>query len=203
MIYKDFSTLDKKTRSKLIQGSVSPRPIAWISSLNDNATVNLAPFSFFTMLSANYVGVSIQKLADSNKDTYHNIITNKEAVINIASLEELEQLDTSSKPLARNISEVELQQLELVKSNIVKTPGLKMCKIRLEVILEKTIPLLGEDKKVEADLVILKVVAGHFSEEVLNKDTNYIDIETLNPVSRLAGPNYATTKLIKDFKRQY
>ena len=52
MLTFDFTIIDDPKKVKIVQGSVSPRPIAWISSHNKNGIVNLAPFSYFQMLTS-------------------------------------------------------------------------------------------------------------------------------------------------------
>ena len=47
----DFDKIDEKNRMKLVKGSVIPRPIAWITSLNEDGSINLAPFSYFNVIS--------------------------------------------------------------------------------------------------------------------------------------------------------
>ena len=56
-IEKDFNLIENKLKKKIIQGSVVPRPVAWVSSLNNDNSINLAPFSYFSMLSPTMVSV--------------------------------------------------------------------------------------------------------------------------------------------------
>ena len=67
MIKLDFETLDHKTRQKIVKGSVIPRPIAWITSLNETGSINLAPFSYFNVISSTLLMVSFQTMLAKKK----------------------------------------------------------------------------------------------------------------------------------------
>lgn len=90
-----------------MKGSVIPRPIAWITTLNEIASVNLAPFSFFNVISPTLLAVSFQKTNDKQKDTFLNLVREKEAVIHIVDESLLEVMDQTSASLAVNESEVD------------------------------------------------------------------------------------------------
>lgn len=203
MLKFDFKKIDDNKKVKIVQGSVSPRPIAWISSSNKNGLVNLAPFSYFQMLTSSLVSVSFLRIDGKMKDTPTNIINNNEAVIHIASSGLIEQLDVTSKRIDYNKSEVDLTNLTLVPSTLVKVKSIKEAKIRLEVNLDKHIELKDENDLITADLIIFRVIYAHVSKDIYDTNTSYIDVIKLDPLARLAGPNYATIKLVTDFKRVF
>ncbi|MDI9490705.1 MAG: flavin reductase family protein [Clostridiaceae bacterium] len=204
MITKMMKNLDSKTRQKIVQGSVIPRPIAWLTTLNTDNSINLAPFSYFTMLSSTMVGVSIQRVAGKQKDTARNLLRTKEAVIQIPDRSLLKLMDLSAKPLDENHSEIDLTGLTTVASDLVKVPGLQDAKIRMEAFLETSIPLEDYNKQeIEADLFLLRIEAAHLADTVYDQDKNYVLHENLEPLARLAGPNYATINTITDFQRQF
>ncbi|NLC55120.1 MAG: flavin reductase family protein [Erysipelothrix sp.] len=199
----DFDLLDEDTIGKIVKGSIIPRPIAWITSLNETKSVNLAPFSYFTMLSPTLLLVSFQKDQVSQKDTFINIIREKEAVIHIVDESLIAAMDKTAKPLEKNISEVDLVNLTLSSSLKIKTPGIKEALIRFEVVLEQTLSLKNYNKTAEdADLVILRVVAASLDKKVYDKDSGYILVDNLKPIARLAGVDYAGIKKL-DFKREF
>ncbi len=204
MITKMMKNLDSKTRQKIVQGSVIPRPIAWLTTLNTDNSINLAPFSYFTMLSSTMVGVSIQRVAGKQKDTARNLLRTKEAVIQIPDRSLLKLMDLSAKPLDENHSEIDLTGLTTVASDLVKVPGLQDAKIRMEAFLETSIPLEDYNKQeIEADLFLLRIEAAHLADTVYDQDKNYVLHENLEPLARLAGPNYATINTITDFQGQF
>ncbi|MEG0496383.1 MAG: flavin reductase family protein [Carnobacterium sp.] len=199
----DFDKIDEKNRMKLVKGSVIPRPIAWITSLNEDASINLAPFSYFNVLSPTLVAVSFQRDGDKQKDTFLNISREKEAVIHIVNESLIDAMDVSSKPLERNNSELELTNLHLSSSMKIKTPGIEEALIRFEVVLEESIALKNYEKNhEEADLVILRVIGSIVDEKVYDSKQGYVLSDVLRPVARLGGTDYASIQTIP-FKRQF
>lgn len=184
----DFDTIDEKSRMKLVKGSIIPRPIAWITSLNENGSVNLAPFSYFNVVSPTLVVVSFQRNGDKQKDTFVNIFREKEAVIHIVDESLIDAMDKSSTPLERNKSEVELTNLTLSSSMKIKTPGIEEALIRFEVVLEESITLKNYQKDdEEADLVILRVIGSIVDEKVYDSKQGYVLSDVLRPIARLGG----------------
>lgn len=169
---------------KLLSGSVIPRPIALISTLQENGKVNMAPFSWFNMISGNppMVSVSVRYDTDIQKDTSRNIIREKEFVVHIISVDFLEKANKTSVSLSREESEVEYANLTLIDSSSIKTPGIKEAKVRLECELVTHLELDS------TDLIIGKVKTFQIDEEIY--DNGKILLEKLNPVSRLSGKRY-------------
>lgn len=203
-IEKNYNNIDAKLQKKITQGSVIPRPIAWITSTNSNGSTNLAPFSYFSMLSPTMLSVSILRNENKHKDTSRNVLNNKEAVIHIGDITLIEQLDLSSKPLLENESEIELTNLTLTKSKIVKTSAIKEAKIRLEVVLENHLELKDYTNTfVEADLFIFRIKYAYLDINVFDNEKGYILHDKLRPIARLSGPSYAEIVEIKKFKRKF
>lgn len=201
--YEDFDSIDPSRRAKIVKGSVIPRPIAWVTSLNPNGSVNLAPFSFFTALSPTLLAVSFQKNENFQKDTFLNIIREQEAVIHLVDESLIDVMDQTSFPLEFGKSEMELVNLTVTSSNKIKTPGIKEALIRFEVKLESTLELKDYDhKEGEADLVILRVIAAEMDDQVFDEDKAYVLAEKLNPIARLGGNAYAGIKIL-DYKRKF
>lgn len=199
----DFNKLDSKVRSKITKGSVIPRPIAWITTLNETGSVNLAPFSYFNVISPTLFAVSFQKSATKQKHTFTNILREQEAVIHIVDESLLAAMDKSSMQLEVNESEVDLTNLVLSPSMKVRTPGLEATLVRFEVVLEQSLPLLDYEKnKEEADLVIVRVVASIIDDKVYDQDKHYILADQLRPVARLGGADYSSLAVL-DFKREF
>lgn len=199
----DFNLIDNKLRSKLLTGSVIPRPIAWISTLNETGTVNLAPFSYFNVVSPTMLIVSFQRMDKSQKDTFVNLIREKEAVVHIVDKSLLEKMDETGKFLDRNKSELDLVNLTLSKSEKVRTPGIEEALIHFEVVLDQAIELNHYEKdEIEADLVILRVISCSVDDSVFDEKREYIKGDQLNPVSRLGGVKYGLSKGL-DYERKF
>lgn len=175
---------------KLLIGSIIPRPIAFVTSITEDGTVNGAPFSYFNVVSSNppMLSISTQRKTGVQKDTARNIIENKEFVVHIVDEENVEKINITAASLPPNESEIEKADLTLVDSEEVSVPGIKEAKVRFECILEKSIEL-GENNSVGTDLLIGKVVRFHVDEAIY--EAGRIDHDKLGAVSRLAGSNYA------------
>ena len=199
----DFDLTDAKSRSKIVKGSVIPRPIAWISTLNSDGSINLAPFSFFNVISSTLLTVSFQKNQAEQKDTFVNLVREKEAVVHIVDESLIKAMDATSLPLERNKSEMDLVDLTLSPGIKIKTPGIKEALVRFEVKLEQTISLEDyEYKYEEANLVILRVIAAELDDDVYDKEKGYILADKLKPIARLGGSDYAGIKKLA-FTRKY
>lgn len=199
----DFNQIDSKSKAKIMKGSVIPRPIAWITTLNSDRSINLAPFSFFNVVSPTVFSVSFQRIDGKEKDTLKNILREKEAVIHIVDESLIKAMDLTAKELPYNKSELELTNLNLSESSKIKTPGIEEALIRFEVILEESLPIKNYEKdKIESNLVLLRVVASVLDERVYDSNKGYVLADQLNPVARLGGNDYSLLKTIP-FKRSF
>lgn len=192
-----FSTTDLslKQQYKFLTGSVIPRPIAWITSLNeDKGIVNAAPFSFFSIVSNQIplLSVSILRTAGKQKDSAVNLLNTQEAVIHIVSGAVTEDMNATSAPMPPEESELNRTDLSLVDSKSISVPGIKEALIRFETTVYQYVPVKDESGEVITDLFLLKVTDYYFDESVFDKDKEYILPEQLDPVARLAGIEYAS-----------
>lgn len=198
--YKDLSLKDAR---KISQGSVIPRPIAWITTLNENQSVNLAPFSYFNLISPSLIMVSFIYQNGQSKDTYRNIVKTQEAVVHISTEDLIAQIDESGIELDYNESEVEYLNLSVNESKLIKTPYLSLSKISFETVLEKTESFKHIDSdEVECNVVFLRIVGVHLDSSVYDQNSGYILMDKLKPIARLSGVNYGEVKQL-DFKRKY
>src|SRR5438132_9109347 len=120
---------------RLLIGIVTPRPIAWVTSVDPEGRVNLAPFSFFNAFGANPPVVVFSptlRRDGSRKDTLRNVEQTGEFVLNAAVEALAEKINLSSKELPYGQSEVELTGLSLLPSVKVKPPRLAEPPITME-----------------------------------------------------------------------
>ena len=171
---------------KLLIGSIIPRPIAFVTSVAEDGTVNGAPFSYFNIVSSNppMISISVQRKNGIRKDTARNIFEKKEFVVHIVDKENVDKINSTAASMAPDESEVEKVGFTLVPSKCISVPGIKESKVRFECTLEKLIEL-GEG----TDLIIGKIERFHVDESIY--ENGRINHEILGAVSRLAGTNYA------------
>lgn len=183
-------TLAWKEAYKLLIGSVVPRPIAFVSSMDRNGDVNLAPFSFFTGICADPMMVCFAPMRKAGeggkKDTLLNIEDTKEFVINIVSEKIAEQMNECATPFEKGTDEFVASGLTKEHSELVGPPRVKESDVQLECILDQVVEF--GDHEGSGSLVIGKVVMVHVRDELY--DDGKINTEKLNPVGRLAGQEY-------------
>ncbi|MBD2870241.1 flavin reductase family protein [Paenibacillus arenilitoris] len=177
---------------KLLIGGIIPRPIAFVTTLSGEGVWNAAPFSFFNIVTANppMVSVSVQrKPGGVQKDTARNAADAGEFVVHIADERYIEAINVTAASLPPEKSEAELAGLTAVPSENIRVPGVAEAKIRMECVLERSLPLGGTDESPACDLLIGRVVRFHVDESLY--ENGRIDAAALKPVSRLAGSDYA------------
>jgi flavin reductase (DIM6/NTAB) family NADH-FMN oxidoreductase RutF len=195
-------SLEWKDAYKLLQGSVLPRPIAFVSSQDENGTTNLAPFSFFTVISANPMMVCFSPMRrgtdGAKKDTLNNIEATKQFVINIVSENFVQQMNDCATEFPSDVDEFEASGLTKTESAVVKPPRVRESRVHLECELDQVLHF-GQDEAGAGSLVIGKVVHVHVDDDLY--ENGRINSEKLNPVGRLAGATY-TLPLARTFELQ-
>lgn len=176
----------------LMQGAIIPRPIAFASTVDQVGNVNLSPFSFFNMFSANppmLIFSPARRVRDNTiKHTLENVLEVPEVVINIANYHIVEQLSLSSCEYDKGVNEFIKAGFTEVKSEKVKPPRVKESPVSFECIV-KDVMALGTEGGA-GNLVLCEVVLMHIDESVLNEQGR-IDPFKLDAVARLGGDYYA------------
>ncbi|HWK23412.1 MAG TPA: flavin reductase family protein [Ureibacillus sp.] len=187
--------------AKILKGSIIPRPVAFVTTISDEQVVNGAPFSYFNIVCAYppMISLAIQRESGPIKDTVRNINTNGEFVVHVVDLENVAQVNETAATLPYNESELELAKMTQIPSEIIQVPGVKEAKVRMECKLVKVTPI-EKDSKVVCDVIIGEVVQFHLNEEVYDVNGR-INADTLKPVSRLAGAEYAKIGEVFSIKR--
>ncbi|RTX70913.1 flavin reductase family protein [Mammaliicoccus sciuri] len=182
--------LSQKENYKLLIGSIIPRPIALVTTESDDNVLNIAPFSFFNVVSSDppILSIAVQRVNGEMKDTARNIIQNKEAVVHIVDTNNVRDANQTAAMLSHEESELERTNFEIVDSVEVSVKGLKQSKVRFEAVLYDDI-VIEKDGQPISDLLLLEVKYYHFDERIY--DDGYINKEELKAVSRLAGNDYA------------
>lgn len=186
----DAQSLTARENYKLLIGSIIPRPIAFVTTLNQDASVNAAPFSFLILLIIIrqwlLLQFNVQEVRE--KDTALNIERTGDFVVHITDEDNVQDINETAAPLAYGDSELSRTGLSLLTSTTIKTPGIKDAKMRFECKLSQMI-LLG-DVLDGADLIIGKIVTYHIDDSIYEGDFK-INPHALQAVSRLAGNDYA------------
>jgi flavin reductase (DIM6/NTAB) family NADH-FMN oxidoreductase RutF len=197
----DPNELEHSAVYKLLTGSVIPRPIGWISTVDQNGINNLAPFSYFNAVGEDppHVMFSTVRGNDTNKDTLNNVLSNGEFVVNMVTEELAEQMNTTSQSVASDVDEFQLANLTPIASVKIKPMRVKESPITFECKLVHHY-FLEDHKNGGACIIIGRIIMMHFADEVLLE--NYkINMENYKPIARLAGSNYSKLGELFSIKR--
>lgn len=186
---KEMSTAQVQN---ILQSVVTPRPIAFASTVDRDGHPNLSPFSFFNMFSANppiLIFSPSRKVRDnSTKHTLDNVLEVPEVVIHIVGFDRVEQMSLASTEYPRGVNEFEKAGLTPLKSDLVAPPRVKEAAVAMECkVIE--VKVLGAEGGA-GNLVICEVVAIHLSESIMD-ETGTVNPYKLDPVARLGGSWYS------------
>jgi flavin reductase (DIM6/NTAB) family NADH-FMN oxidoreductase RutF len=178
---------------KLMVGTIVPRPIAFVSSIDAGGIRNLAPFSFFTAISANPPVVCFAPMVRSSdgtqKDTLRNIEATKEFVINIVSESFAVQMNICSTDFPPGVDEFEQSGLTPVGSDLVKPARVGESLVNMECSLLQIVRV--SSKPLGGSLVLGEVLRFHLRDEIF--DRFRIDPDLLKPIGRMGGPTFTRT----------
>jgi flavin reductase (DIM6/NTAB) family NADH-FMN oxidoreductase RutF len=173
---------------------ITPRPIAWVSTISPRGITNLAPFSFFNGIGANPPAVvfsPINRRDGSRKDTVINIEASRQFVVNVVSEAVAKLMNCTSADLAYEVSEFETCGLTPVPSLRVLPPRVGEAMVQMECELIQIVPI-GEGP-LSANLVIGRIVMFHANDDVLGAD-GQIDPDKLATIGRMGTDQYSRTR---------
>jgi flavin reductase (DIM6/NTAB) family NADH-FMN oxidoreductase RutF len=175
---------------KLMIGAIVPRPIAFVSTLSADGIPNLAPFSFFTGVSANPPVICFSPMIRGTdgalKDTLNNIEATREFVVNIVSEDFAAQMNVCSTEFPPEVDEFAASGLTPAPSDVVKPPRVKESRINMECLLLQVVHVSG--KPLGGSIVLGEVVRFHVDDAIVSDFR--IDPDKLRAIGRLGGPSY-------------
>jgi flavin reductase (DIM6/NTAB) family NADH-FMN oxidoreductase RutF len=182
----DTNDLALQDSSHFMTDIVVPRPIAWVSTVDENGIFNLAPFSCYGLVSGlpMVVGFSVGSYRDGQKkDTLRNIELTKEFVINVVTEPLASAMNVTSASYPREVSEFVKAGLTPIKADIVNAPMVVESPVKMEC---RVIQIIAFGKTPVTNTFILgSVLRVHVADEFWNKSTRRI--EGLRPIARLGG----------------
>lgn len=191
-VHFDFSVLSAKDRYKLLIGTVIPRPIAFVTTVDEQGCVNAAPFSFFNCLSADppIVAIGVENHDDVTfKDTGRNIRQTEQFTVNIVDDAMAEGMNVCAVPFPPDVDELAVAKLTAVPGTHVKCPRIGEAPASLECRRYVTLEV-GRSRE-----IILGEVLAVFVREGLVEHTNkYVDQRAMDAIGRMGGDGYARTR---------
>ena len=185
----DVATLAGQEKYRLLNGGVTPRPIAWISTRSRDNIDNLAPYSFFTVASCDppvLLYTQVTQRSGIDKDTLQNLIATGECVVNIVNSPLLEKMNQTSASINRNESEFDLAEVERCASFKVKPSSVKESPVRYECTLREIIPI--SDLPTGGTVILLDVKYVYVRDD-LYLDGN-IDQQSIDSVGKMGGSDF-------------
>ena len=190
MLSIDPKTTATRDFHQFLLGAVAPRPIAFVSTVDENGVANLAPYSFFNAFSSNpptlVFSSNRRVLNNTTKDTLANVQATKEVVINVVNYDIVRQMAVTAIEFETNISEFDKAGLTPIASEMVKPPRVKESPAHMECKVKEIITL-GEHGGA-GHLIICEVLRMHIKEEVL--DGNRIDPHKMDLMGRMGRSYY-------------
>ena len=184
----DLEGPDLSDAYRILTAVVSPRPIAWVSTLSSTGVTNLAPFSFFNVFGTKPPIVAFapgNRSDGSPKDTAKNIIDTGEFVINMVSVALAQDMVDSSIALPPETSEIDIAKIVTVPSRKVVPPRVQASPASLECKLFE-VKQIGENR-----MIIGTVVQAHIEDQLFDSNLEF-NQEMYSPLGRMASPSWYT-----------
>jgi flavin reductase (DIM6/NTAB) family NADH-FMN oxidoreductase RutF len=188
----NISDLGVQEKYRLLNGGVTPRPIAWISTLSTSGVDNLAPYSFFTVASCNppvLLYTQVTQRSGMDKDTLQNLKETGECVVNIVNSQLLEKMNLTSASISCDESEFDLAKVDHCSSQIVKPLSVKESPIRYECNLREVITL--GDLPAGGTLILLDVKCVYVRDDLYSAEG--INQALIDSVGKMGGDGYSPT----------
>jgi flavin reductase (DIM6/NTAB) family NADH-FMN oxidoreductase RutF len=197
MSYKEIDPKSIKTPELhgLLLGAISPRPIAFASTIDQEGNVNLSPFSFFNVFGGNppilIFSPARRGRDNTTKHSYENVKEVAEVVINIANYPMVEQMSLASTEYDKGVNEFVKAGFTQANSTKVRPPRVAESPVAFECKVKQVIET-GEDGGA-GNLVICEVIHIHLDDQILDEHGK-IDPFKLDPIGRLGGNWYSRSK---------
>ena len=189
----DFDALKPGDRYRVLASLVTPRPIAWVTTVDGAGRVNAAPFSFFNVFGSNPPIVAFapgNKSPGGNgepavpKDTARNIRETREFVVNLVDEAVGEAMVETAATLEHGVSEIEAAGLHTAASTVVAAPRIVEAPVAMECREWSTLEI-GSNR-----LVIGTVHHMHVRDGILDPETLYLDRSQFEPLGRMSSPDW-------------
>lgn len=183
----DLMTTHAGRAYPILASLVTPRPIAWVSTLNEDGGVNVAPFSFFNVFGSEpplVIFAPGNRDDGSPKDTARNCERTGEFVVNLVSEDLAEVMVRTAASHPYGTSESDIEKLETAASSVVAPPRIAAAPAALECRLHK-IELIGENR-----LVFGIVHRAWVADELFDSENLRVRGDIYHPVGRMSVPNW-------------
>lgn len=182
---------------KLATGLIVPRPIGWIGTISVDGVANLAPYSFFNVVSGVPPTFVVSPGRGDRKDTLDNLREVGEFTINVVTIEVVEAMNATAASFDADVDEFEACGLTAVASSSVRPPMVGECKANIECVVTQIVDI-GHPSHGNA-LVIGEAVDFHVDDRLL--DGTRVDQLSLHAIGRHVGNTYSHATDLFDIVR--
>lgn len=185
----DMESLSAAHRYRLLTSSVTPRPIAWVTTVDAQGLRNAAPFSSFNMMGASppILALGLQSRGDgSAKDTLANIVATGELVVNLVRLDDAEAMNETARDFAPQVDELTHCAIGWEASEGVAPPRIASAPVSFECRTEQVIAM-GPD----LTIVLARVLVMHVADRVVvDAERGHLDTPAMQLIGRMQGPGW-------------
>lgn len=188
----DFRALSARDKYKLMIGTVVPRPIALVTTVDPEGRVNAAPFSFYNCLSADppILALGVENHPDMRfKDTGSNIRLTEVFTVNIVSHAIAEAMHVCAVPFAPDRDELKAAGLTAMPGKAVASPWIKEAPASFECRRHVTLEL-GKSRQI----ILGEILFAHYHADVIDTERMRIDPVKLDAIARLGGNTCSTIR---------
>ncbi|MBX4941576.1 flavin reductase family protein [Rhizobium binae] len=188
----DFKELSERQRYKLMIGTIIPRPIALVTTVDEHGRINAAPFSFFNCLSADppILAIGVENHADmSFKDTGHNVRMTEVFTVNIVSFAIAEAMHVCGARYPRGVDELKEAGLTAMPGEKVASPYIAEAPAAFECRRHVTLEL-GRSRQI----IMGEIVFAHYRDGVVDPERLHVDPAAIDAIARLGGDTCATIR---------
>jgi flavin reductase (DIM6/NTAB) family NADH-FMN oxidoreductase RutF len=204
-MYYETDKNDHGLRYNPLKACVVPRPIGWLTTMSAAGVVNLAPFSFFNVLSYDppFVMFSAGSHEEDGgrKDSVINVEATGEFVYNMATWAQRDQMNQTALIVERSRDEMAATGLDPLPSRLVRPPRVKGSPVHFECRLHQIVTLPGHKPSSEHHVVIGRVVAVHIDDAALTVDGR-VDVLKIRPIARLGYKDYTSVESVFQMEKQ-
>lgn len=194
----DFAKLTERERYKILIGTVIPRPIALVTTVNKDGLPNAGPFSFFNVLTHDpaIVAIGVENYSDMRfKDTARNIRETGEFTVHICDNALVDQMEVCAIKFGPEVDEMEEAGLATVPGQMVGSPRILAAPAALECRRHTTLQV-GPAR----EIILGEVVGVFVRSDAVNSSNLHIDQQMMDAVGRMGGHTYTRTRDQFDIK---
>lgn len=201
-----FVDVSQKTYKRgILNAIVAPRPIGWMSTVDGHGRANLAPYSYFNIMSNEppILAFSCNTPEDRiAKDTLQNVRETGEFVFNLVSYDLVTEMNMTSTPIPAGVDEFDYAGLEKAQSVYVRPPRVARSPAALECKVTQIIRLTDTAGRGDVNVTFGEIVGMHFLPGFLDEG-GYFNTALARPVTRLGGAEYAISQPTFELQRQF